>query len=381
MEAEIKKKMVKPTSGDNKPARTKKPFKLWLMDFGLETEKENFINNLTMLLAAGMSILPALEAVKSEMRTQRMRLFIDSLILDVDGGLLLWQALDKTAFFSNEVTSLIKIGESSGRLVENLKVVNIQQQKERSFRSKVRSAMIYPVFVIFVTLVVGLGVSWFVLPRLAGAFGSIGTDLPWPTRILIWIGDFISLWGWLFIPVFLVVLLLSIYFVFIFPRTKFLGQYLFFYLPVIKRLVRQTELARFGYMLGTLLQAGLPLLDALDLLAQVTNFRVYQKFYQYLKDSVDEGNSFKKSFANYHHAERYIPKSTQQLIFAGEQSGSLPEALIQIGKNFEDKIEATTKDLSVILEPLLLFIVWFGVLLVAVAIILPIYGLFGSIQY
>ncbi|MBN1778636.1 MAG: type II secretion system F family protein, partial [Candidatus Buchananbacteria bacterium] len=166
--------------------------------------------------------------------------------------------------------------------------------------------------------------------------------------------------------------------IFYFPKTKIIGQVILFNLPGIKRLIQEIELARFGYLLGTLLKAGLPINQALDSLVQATTSYQYKKFYRRLAISIENGNSFQKSFLNYKRLKRLIPNPIQQLVFAGEQSGGLSKILLKISQIYEVKTETTTKDLSVILEPILLVIVWLGVVSVAMAVILPIYNLIGG---
>src|SRR5207244_144732 len=100
--------------------------------------------------------------------------------------------------------------------------------------------------------------------------------------------------------------------------------------------------------------------------------------YVYFKTSFEDGNSFKQTFVNYPNASALIPYSVQQLLISGEQSGHLANSLIDLGNNFEQKTESTTKNLSTLLEPALLLVVWSGVVLVALAIILPIYSLVGG---
>ncbi len=131
-------------------------------------------------------------------------------------------------------------------------------------------------------------------------------------------------------------------------------------------------------MLGGMLGAGLPVVTAFDSLIGVTEFVSYKRFYRFLRDRVEEGNSFAKSFALYPRVDRLMPPSIQQMIIAAEQSGFLADTLVKIGERFEEKTEVSTKNISTILEPILLVIVWFGVAGVALAIILPIYSLVGG---
>jgi len=171
---------------------------------------------------------------------------------------------------------------------------------------------------------------------------------------------------------------LVIYFLFGYKKTKFIGQKIIFAIPGINSLVQEIELSRFGYTLGNLLDAGMPLVASLDSLREISSFLEYQKFYVFLRDMVEEGNSFQKCFSMYKKTERLIPFPIQQMIITSEQSGSLKESLMSIGEMYEEKTDISTKNLAVILEPILLVVIWLVVVFVALSVILPIYGLVGG---
>lgn len=346
---------------------------------GIRGEKEYFIENLALLLSSGMGISGVLESLRSELRSARMRAIIDALLGDIEEGFSMWQALERTALLPAHVISLLRIGEETGRLAENLKIVVIEQQKERIFRSKIRSAMMYPVLVLSLTVIIGAGIAWFILPRLATVFSQLKLQLPFITRALISSGNFLQLYGTFVIPTFLFVLAALIYFLCFFPRTKFIGQIFLFHTPGVKRLIQEVELSRFGYILGTLLKAGLPVVDAIGSLRDATTFYLYKKLYLHLQEHVRDGNSFGRSFDLYKESKKLIPLPMQHMIAASEKSGHLSETLLKIGEIYENKTDITTKDLAVILEPILLVIVWLGVVGVALAVILPIYSLIGGI--
>lgn len=343
-------------------------------------EKEYFIENLSMLMSSGMDIMTALESIKGEIKSPQMKAVIDNMQADVEAGFPIWQVLDETKFFPVFIISLIKIGERSGGLVKNLKMISIQQKKDRSFSSKIRSAMMYPVFVLVLTLVVGMGIAWFILPRLTLIFDQLKVELPLITKILIGFGKFIAQYGSIAVPLFLVCLFLFVYFIFIFSRTKFIGQTLLFSFPGIKKLIQETELARMGFIMGTLLNAGMPIMDAIDSLAEASAFYKYKNLYLFLKENVANGNTFHQSFSLYEKSKKLIPTTVQQMIMVGEKSGHLSETFLTIGENFEEKIDNTSKNLATILEPVLLVIVWLGVVSVALAVILPIYSLIGGLN-
>lgn len=347
---------------------------------GLSKDRDYFIENLSLLVSSGMPIAGALDSIATEVRSRRMKAILASIRQDIEDGSLMWKALAKTGLFKDHTLSLIRLGEESGKLVENLKVIEIEEEKERLFRSRLRSAMMYPVFVLGVTGVVGIGIGWFILPKLALVFSQLKLQLPLITKLLIGAGTFLGQYGKYVVPCAIILIAALIYFLFFWPKTKAAGQALYFHTPGVKQLVKEVEIARFGYLLGTLLQAGLPVTQALNSLASAAEFSRYRKLYKHLATSVEDGNSFAKSFASFDHANRLIPAPIQQLIVAGEQSGNLPGTLLKIGENFEAKADIATKNLTVILEPILLVIVWLGVVAVALAVILPIYHLVGSLN-
>lgn len=349
-------------------------------NLGLGQEKEYFIEQLSMLMAAGMPVVTALSAIKKEIKSNRLQKIIEDVSAGIEAGSSISAALDSVGIFPGSTISLIRIGEQSGRLAENLKVVAGQHQKEREFRSKTASAMMYPLFVFSLTIIVGLGIAWFILPRLATVFAQLKIDLPVITRWLINLGTFLGQYGTIVIPALLFVGLLTLFFLFIFKKTNFLGQAILFAIPPVARLFTELELSRFGSLLGNLLEAGLPILDSLDSLANSSTFYRYKKLYAHLHDRISEGNSFGKSFELYKNTGKLIPVPIQQLVITSEQSGNLPATFKKIGEMYETKTETTAKNITILLEPILLVIVWLGVVAVALAVILPLYSLIGNLN-
>ena len=375
-----KKKKEKGAEKSAKRNDEKSVFMKRLSVLGTGKEKNYFLENLSALLSSGMPIIEAVFAVKEEIHSKRLRRAIDKMANDVKDGYSLSQAFDDSGMFGTHITSLVKIGERSGKLVENLKIVATEQRKERALRSKLKSATMYPIFVFALTAIIGVGIAWFILPKLATVFSQLKIQLPLVTKILIGIGLFLNNYGLIAVPIFFVLLALILYLVFWFSKTKIVGEVILSVIPGIKDLQKETELARFGYLLGTLVSAGLSPVEALDSIAETASMVRYKKFYQFLREGVVYGDSFKKSFASYKKINKLLPVPVQQLIVAGEESGTFSSILIKIGDDYEAKTDTTAKDLTVILEPILLVIVWLGVLSVAFAVILPIYSLIGGLN-
>ena len=351
-----------------------------LSTFGLSKQRDQFIENLSMLVLSGMSIIGAISSIIKQTKTPGMKLILERILLEIESGSPVWKAFDKTGFFKGYTISLIRLGEESGNFAENLKVVALEEEKDREFKSKVRSALMYPIFVLGLTGIIGIGISWFILPKLAKIFFDLKLALPLITKVLLGFGLFLNEHGLVAVPLGIVAIGGIGYVIFGWQRTKFLGEAIIFSIPGIKTLLVEVEVARFGYLLGTLLEAGLPVTKAIDSLASASEVIRYKKFYLALRESIDAGNSFEKSFNAYKNINSLIPPPVQQLIISGEQSGNLNKTLIKVGQVLEAKSDTTTKNLTIIMEPILLVIVWAGVVSVAFAVILPIYSLVGGLN-
>lgn len=343
-------------------------------------EREYFTENLALLLKAAVPVSQALASLQETARSRGMRKAIEEMLKDIEAGISLADALQRSGIVSGQTLALVRLGEQSGHLVENMQLAAQQEEKRHFFRSKVRAALIYPAFVLSMTVIVGLGVAWFLLPRLSDTFAQLNIDLPLLSRLMIGLGNFLKEHGLLVVPGVLVFFFFVGYIIFVAPRTKFIGEKILYSIPGIAPLLRQVEVAQFGYLLGTLLEAGLPVTQALNLLSGASNSRQYQRFYDYLSKSLEDGQSFQQSLREYKKASKLLPPSVQQMIIAGEHSGSLSQVLLTVGRTYEQKSEITTQNLEAIIEPVLLIIVWIGVMAVAVAIIVPIYGLLGGLE-
>jgi type IV pilus assembly protein PilC len=348
--------------------------------FGISKEKEYLAENISSLVSSGVPLVDAVDAVAKDIKNKVLRRILGYVVEDIQRGSMAWKAFEASKLFEEHTIALLRVGEETGQLSQNLGVVASQERKNSDFRAKVRSAMMYPIIVVIVTLVIGIAIAWFILPKLSLVFQNLALDLPLLTEIIIDIGIFLQNYGAIAVPSFIVGITLLIYFVFFFRKTKFIGQYILFSLPGIRKLVMNIEISRFGFLLGTLLDAGLPVVRAFDSLIEASTFSVYKKFYIYIRDQVEKGGSFKYAFDTYPKSGDLFPASVMQIVSSSEQSGQLAKALLRMGETAEKKTDQLAKNLSVILEPVLLVMVWLGVVAVAIGVILPIYGLVGGLN-
>ncbi len=349
------------------------------LTFGLGSEKEFLVDNLSVLLSSGMDILATFRAIAAETKSRRLRKLVERMIEDVENGDPVWRAMESARLFPPQTVSLIRIGEETGRLVQNLKILALQRQKDRMFRAKIIGAMAYPAFVVALGSAVGLWVLFFLLPQLANTFSSLNMPLPAVTSALIWLGQFTQAHWTVLIPSIAGFLLLFVLVGFVIPQTRFLGQFFFLHVPGVGRLLKDSETGRIGYLLGTLLAAGVDIVESIRSVAHASGFRPFSRFFGYVADRLEEGQTFDQAFRSYGKTSKILSVPMQQLIVSAEQSGTVPQAFVSIGELYQFKADVASKNLTVILEPLLLLVMGVGVLFLALAVVLPIYSLVGGI--
>ncbi len=349
-----------------------------LNNFGLGKEKLTFIENLAILLNSGLSVVDALKTIQMELRIKPMKKLVARIIDEVESGIPLWMAMDNQTFFSSYALALIRIGEESGSLSKNMEYLAIQQEKDRSLRGKVKMAMIYPSIVIVLTGGITLGLAWFVLPQLVGVLLSLNAKLPLVTRIIIWVADFMKMHGMVAVPLGLT-LVFMIYLICRFTSLRGPTQQFIFKIPGIGTMAKAATIARFGVILGSLLRAGVPLVESIKSMAEVTDTVYYRRFYFRLASEIEVGQSFGSAFELIKESKKLIPASVQQLIITGERSGRIAEMLMRIADIYEKKAEDAAQRLPVVLEPMLLIFLGGLVGTIAFAIIVPIYSIVGSV--
>jgi len=350
------------------------------ISIGFGNEREYYIENLSLLISSGMGISASLEAMSASVKSWKMKKITKIIESMVNTGMPLWRAFEETKLLPERVISLVRSGEEAGRLADHLNLVTIQQHKEKIFQSRLRSALLYPGIVLSLAMIVALGSAWLVLPKLVSMFSEAKGSLPVTTRILLHVGNFFEAYGIVAVPVTIISLVIIVYGLFFYKKTKFIGDYILFHIPGIKDLVQGIEIASFGYIFGALLQAGFQVGEALESVKKGTMYDSYRKFYEYLQASINNGETFKKAISNYKNADHYIPIPVQQLIFSAEKSGKLSETFIRIGIIFEEKTDAMSRDLATVLEPIVLIVVGLVVGFIVLAIIGPIYGLTEQIK-
>ncbi len=349
-----------------------------LGNFGLGKERDNLIENLAILLNSGLSIIDAIHTIEMEVTVKPMKKLLKKIIDEVESGVALWRAMDHQNFFSPYTLALIRIGEEAGSLSKNMEYLAVQQEKNHSLKSKVKSAMIYPTIVLVLTVSITLGLAWFVLPQLVGVLIALNAELPFVTRVVIAVANFFRENGNVAVPL-VFGALFCVFLICKYTALRGPAQMFVFRIPGIGTMAKSATIAQFGVVLGSLLKAGVPLVESIRSMAGVTDTVYYKRFYMKLADEVEVGESFARAFEKLKESKKLIPVSVQQLIITGEKSGKIAEMLMRIADIYEKKAEEAAQRLPVVLEPMLILFMGGIVGTIAYAIIVPIYGVISNV--
>lgn len=329
-----------------------------------------FTRQLASLLRSGVPILKGLVTIREQTENQRMAAVVGDLEHDIRDGHMLSEAMQRyPRVFSPFYISMVRSGEAGGVLDEILMRLAQAQDDEEELRTKVQSALAYPSLVlaagaasVFVMLV-------FFMPRIARLFENSNLSLPWPTRILIWIGDFFGhYWGWLVVP--LVVILVILRRMLRLERGRLKIDRVILRFPVAGRLLRDADLARFAKTLALLVRTGIPIHRALDLsCGTMRNAVLRLEIGRVGTGTVQQGASLAAGMRQLVH----VPVFVANMVAVGEASGRLEDALDEIARYYGRELERGIKLITALLEPVLILAVGAIVGFIVFATLLPIF--------
>ncbi len=372
-----KKKAEARAKANAEPSKLAEFFKS-LNYIGTGSYRRTFIQNVGLMLGAGLNLMDSVETIANETKKKSIKKVIVGIVDTIKQGTPFWRALKDSGFFTPYEISMVRIGEDSGNLAQNLEYLAEQEEKDHSLKGKIKTAMMYPSIVMVLMFIIVVGLGMFVLPNLLQVLFAMDVELPWTTRMVILFTNFMQSYGLYTVPGVAIAgitwMTLSKY-----TRLKVVTQWIIFHVPGIGKLVREATIARFGVILGGLLRAGVPLVEALESLHNVTDVVKYKVFYKELWKRIELGDSFSAVFKSNKATGKLLPVSVQQLVITGEKSGTLANTLLKVSDIYEKKAESTAEKLPVILEPMLLLVIGSLVAGIAMSIIVPIYSLVGSI--
>jgi len=329
-------------------------------------------SNLSAMLSAGLTLSRALSIIERQSSNKRLQRIAAGLSDFIRKGGSFHEALASyPRVFPGLFVSMARAGEESGSLAEALAVVALQMERTEELTKKVRGAMIYPAIVLIAIIIVAVLMLIYVVPTLTKTFTELGVAVPLTTQVIVALSDFMAA------NVLLVFVGLVAFFVGLiaFVRSR-VGSALVtrvaLHLPVIGELVRETYAARTARTLSSLLSAGVPVLRALAITKDTVRTEVFAAVVAEAEVRVKKGDALSAAFTE--HAKLYTVLMSDMLA-VGEETGKVGEMLKQVAEFYETDVAGRTKDLSTIIEPVLMLFIGTVVGIFAVSMIAPIYSL------
>lgn len=337
------------------------------------TEKLELIGSFATMISSGISILEVVRSLSEDVKGGQ-KIILEEMANDLSQGRRIYITFAKfPKVFDRVSVNVIRASEEAGTLDLALKDLRIALQKDMEFNDKIRSALMYPCFIIAVFFGILALILTFVVPKISTVFRQMNVPLPVPTKIMLAMSDLVvhnTLWvglGFAGVIGFL-------YYMLNFKRKEFLE--IFYHLPLISTLVMQIDVTNFARNLSVLLSSGLPITMALDLVAEVVSRKRTVKMLEASKAMVLSGRPLSEGFRSDKGA---LPSIVIKLVEAGEKTGTLDKALQEISEYFDYKVSYTLKSITSLLEPVMLVGVGLVVGGMMLAIIAPVYGLISQL--
>ena len=334
----------------------------------------NFTRQIATMIEAGLVLSEAVDILSEQQTQKRFKEVLEEISADLKGGLSFAASLGSYPdIFPNLYINLVKAGETSGKLDEVLIRMADTLEKEREFKARIKGAMIYPVVVMTMMFFVIVIMMVFVIPKLTGFYTQSNLDLPLPTKILIGVSSLFTNFWWA-----MIIVITSIVFGFkrflSTSRGKYSWDRFLLKIPKLGTLISNVILTNFNRTFALLISAGIPMLDAINIVEDVTGNAVYKEGLRTAYTGVESGLTFSRQLI----ALPYFPRLMGQMVRVGEETGKIDEIFKRLADYYESESDHAIKNLTVAIEPLILVVLGIGVAFLVISIILPIYKLTTS---
>lgn len=334
----------------------------------------DFFNTMSSLLKAGVTLIDGLEAVKEELGSQVFSNIVGDMVSTIEAGGQFSDAIAKyPAVFTGNILGLVRAGEAGGKLQEIFEELVRYLEWQTSLKANVKQATIYPVTVLVALFSLILIVFTFVVPEFAKLLTSLNIPLPFPTRMVMFISNFFVAAWWILL---LVGVIMAV-------SLKYMRRYWDWFslafdkfklnIMVFGEINRILTVSNFTYNFSTLFEAGVPIIHSLDLCKNLVGNKVMENALEVAKNDIEGGLQLNESLRKH----KIFPKKTMLMITVGETSGDLGGALSNVARFYTEEIPRRIKKIFSIMEPLIMLTLIGVVGFVAIAIILPMLGLFG----
>jgi type II secretory pathway component PulF len=335
-------------------------------------EQSLFTKRLAFLINAGVSIVEALHILRAQM-VGGGQLVLDQILKDVSSGLSLSRSFARfPKVFGQFAVHIIRIGESSGTLYQNLNYLADELKKRQALRRKIIGAFIYPVLITVATIGITIFLMVYLFPKITPIFTSLHATLPLPTRIVMAASSILIHSGLLIFFVLIVVVAGGVYAVKHSAMLQRFMEQVYLRMPILGTVMRSYNLANGTRTLGLLLQSGVPFSESLSVTGDTTKNRLYREAYNEMREVVVRGDKISTYLTEH---KKLFPNMLTHMIAVGERSGTLSDTLVYLSEMYDGEVDDFTKNLSTLIEPVLMIVMGVLVGFIAISIITPIYSI------
>jgi len=339
-------------------------------------DKMLFTRNLAVMLRSGLAFSRALSILSEQTKSKYFAEVLRNVQGDVEKGAALADSLEKYPKVFNQLfVSMVRVGDTGGNLEEVLDLLAVQLKKDHELTSKVRGAMMYPCVILVAMGGIGILMMAFVFPKLLGMFTESGKELPFATKVLVFLSNTLVSYG-----IYLFIAFVAFLYFFVKSIKTTAGKKVFdtfmLKVPVIGPIITKVNVARFCRTVSSMITSGVSIVQALDTVSGTLGNYAYSASAKDACLKVQKGVNLSEVIAEY---GKLYPSMMIHMIEVGEETGSVEGTMKQVAEYYEEEVDQFTSNLSSVIEPILMLIMGGAVGFFAIALIQPMYGIMETV--
>lgn len=335
-----------------------------------------FFRQFSVMIDAGLPLVQCLEILAANQENLFFQKCLTGVRTSVESGSTLSNAMRQyPKVFDDLTTNMIEAGEAGGILDTILQRLALYVEKNLKLKTAIKSALIYPVSVISIAMLIVGALLKFVVPIFANMFASMNVDLPLPTRIVIRLSNFIKDWWWI-VLLLLIAMVVGIKAIRRDPKGRYALDKFMLNFPVLGPVLRKIAVARFTRTLGTLITSGVPILEGLAITAKTSGNAVLEVALMKVRKAVEEGRTIVDPLKE----SGVFPNMVTQMIGVGEATGAMDAMLQKIADFYEDEVDAATKNLLTLLEPMMIGFLGVVVGGIVISLYMPLFSMIAKLS-
>ncbi len=340
-------------------------------------EKMTFTRNLAVMVSSGLTVSRAIHNLSIQTQNKTFKKILDSVNDDLQAGKTLSEGLAKYPTIFNELfVSMVYVGEVGGSLEEVLEILALQLEKENDLLSKVRGALIYPAVIVVAMIGIGILMLTYILPKITGVFKDMDVPLPATTQVIMAFSDFL-IQHWLVSIIIVVIVIVAVKMFWSTAAGKRFFDFVFLHMPIVGGIIIKVNCARFARIHSSLLKSGVSVINALTIVSKTLSNVYYRVALAEAIVEIQKGVNLSVVIGRY---PNIFPVLVPQIIEVGEETGKTEVVLQRLAEFYEEEVSQITKNMSSIIEPILMLLIGGGVGFFAVAMLQPMYSVLDNIK-